>query len=1062
MAFLAVVMGSLFVVGLSDYLFRFQDAGWRVLATAAVGICFVLAFVRYVYPVTGYRSSDVHVAQRIERCFPELSDRLSTAVAFLERPVADTSYGSPALREASITEAARATAAVPLEECLDWRGPRRAAVGFLGVALVASLVAAFDLQATSLALRRLLLPLSNESWPRRNVLVLARRPQRLAVGSDFELEVSDKNGRLPSRVMLEYAPLGKAGGEIRSRPMKPVGERMVARLENVTESFRYRAVGGDDDTMDWQVLEVVEPPRISELRVRLFPPDYMRLPAESSGRHIRAWVGTRVTMAGRVDKPVKAVILVVQSQGSGQRRPAAVARDGLSFTFPASQSEPWVLDAPATYHFELRDRSDFVASDLSGSELHVQKDAPPTVSLASPNSGAYFTAEARVPVRAIAKDDVALRSIELEYGDQRRELFRAADSSGPAKLPEAAPPKLGETRVVEHEWNLAELPQLRPGDVVEFRLAVSDRQPLYGYTSPTRLLIISADELETRIDQRQTGLGQKLREALTIQRNAREQLQALEIQLRESATLSPQTADSLQNVELSQRRVAQVLSGPHDGAAALVALLLEEIRSNRIERPELLERLTNLQQGIGEISETLVPSILFDVTSALKLTRNLLASASAAEEPAVTPPASNAEVTPEVLTPAASAVETQAAVIARLENLLDTIEKWADYRRLAQDIGGIRRSQQTIAEETRSLSTTGQDLASLSASQRAELKELSQRELELAREFDRLHGRLRPHEAQSSELSPHDTATITEALDTIRKLNLSGQMRQSAEHLDGNRTGQATQLQQSVVDGLDELLDVFSQRRDAEQQGSAGESPDVQQRLLQLRQAVADWTARQQALLAATESLGTEPDEAPVRDLGSKQQQLAEELAARRGEEWVAATFRLGIEHAERPMRDAEERLRQGSPGEATRASQSLAIRRLEMLATSLDTRPNPPAPDSDRPETPTPEEAMIPEPGKRLSLSEIVLLRSLQVDLNQRTADLQQAVAGTQSLSDADQQAFTQLAAEQAALGAILESLTAPDEAEPNQEAPANPRTLDNDLDRALEEAGIPGFTNQ
>ena len=123
MAFLAIVAGSLFVVGLSDYLFRFQDAGWRVLATAAVGICFVLGFVRYVYPVTGYRSNDVHVAQRIERCFPELSDRLSTAIAFLERPMADTSYGSPALREASIAEAARAASAVPLEECLDWRGP---------------------------------------------------------------------------------------------------------------------------------------------------------------------------------------------------------------------------------------------------------------------------------------------------------------------------------------------------------------------------------------------------------------------------------------------------------------------------------------------------------------------------------------------------------------------------------------------------------------------------------------------------------------------------------------------------------------------------------------------------------------------------------------------------------------------------------------------------------------------------------------------------------------------------------------------------------------------------
>ena len=493
-------------------------------------------------------------------------------------------------------------------------------------------MAAFDLQATSLALRRLLLPLSNESWPRRNVLVLARRPQRLAVGADFEVEVSDKNGRLPPRVVLEYAPLDKAAGDIRSRPMKPVGDRMVARLENVTESIRYRAIGGDDDTMDWQVLEVVEPPRIGELRVRLFPPDYMRLPPESSGRHIRAWAGTRVTMAGRIDKPVKAVTLVVQSQGSRHRRPVAVARDGLGFTLPASPSEPWVLEAPATYHFELRDRNDFVAADLAGSELHVQKDAPPTVSLASPNSGAYFTAEALVPIRAIAKDDVAIRSIELEYGDQRRDLFRAVDAPGAAKLPDVAPPKLGETRVVEHEWNLAELPQLRPGDVIEFRLAVSDRQPQYGYTSPTRLLIISADELETRIDQRQTGLGQKLREALD---DSTQRPRAIAVAGNTTARkCDSQPADRRQPAERGTRsapcrtgaqRTPRRSGGPGrfvvggdpeqpDRAAGTSGTLDESAAGDRRDLPD-----------------SSYPSILFDVTSALKLTRNLLASNSAAD-----------------------------------------------------------------------------------------------------------------------------------------------------------------------------------------------------------------------------------------------------------------------------------------------------------------------------------------------------------------------------------------------------------------------------------------------
>lgn len=1061
MAFLAVVVAAVFVVGLSDYFFRYQDIGWRLLATGLVGVSLLGAFVRFVYPVTGYRASDVRVAQRIERSFPQLSDQLSTAVAFLEQPVVDACHGSPALRDASIAAAAQVTADVPLEECLDRRAPRRAVAGFAAVALVVALVAAFDLSATSLALRRVLLPLSKESWPRRNVLVLAKQPQRLAVGADFEVEVIDQNGRLPPRVMFEYGPLGKAASEVRARPMRPLGDRMVLRLENVTESFRYRAVGGDDDTMDWQLLEVVEPPRIGELRVRLFPPDYLQLPAESSGRHIRAWAGTRVTMAGRVDKPVKSVILVVERLGDRHRRRAAVARDGLSFGLPASPSDPWVLDASATYHFELRDRNDFVAADLVGSELHVQQDAPPTVSLAFPNSGAYFTPEALVPIRAIAKDDVAIRSIELEYGEQRRELFRAVDAAVDAKSPVAAPPKLGETCVVEYAWNLAGLPQLRPGDVVEFRLAVSDRRPQYGYTSPTRLLIISADELEIRIDQRQAGLSQKLREALQIQRSARGQLQSLEVQLRENPILSPLTADQLQNVELGQRRVEQVLSGSQDSAAALVGLLLDEIRSNRIERPELLERLTNLQQGIADISQTLVPRILFDVNRVLKQTRNVLAAVEAADGSPADRTAAPATATAELLAPLTTAVEGQAAVIARLEDLLDTLEKWADYRRLAQDIGGIRRAQQTIAEETRSLSTTGQDLASLNASQRAGLQDLSQRQLDLAREFDRLRGRLRPPDVPSGELSPHDSATIAEALETIRQLNLSGQMRQSAEHLEGNRTGQATQLQQQVVNGLQQLLDVFSQRPGADPQRPASEGADVQQRLSRLRQDVTDWTARQQSLMTATESLDREPTETGLSATERQQQQLADELANQGAEPSLAATFRLGIQHAERPMREAEERLRQGFTGEATRAAQTLAVRRLEMLAGSLDVKPEPATPPASQAETTAMTESSSPEPRRRLSLSEIVLLRSMQIDLNQRTAELQDAVVAAPSLSDSEQQAFAELAAEQAALSTILESLTAPDAPESSPKPTTAPPSPDDELDRALQEAGIPGFSN-
>ena len=40
---------------------------------------------------------------------------------------------------------------------------------------------------------------------------------------------------------------------------------MVARKDNVTRPFWYRAEGGDDTSMDWIRLEVLEPPRLESL-----------------------------------------------------------------------------------------------------------------------------------------------------------------------------------------------------------------------------------------------------------------------------------------------------------------------------------------------------------------------------------------------------------------------------------------------------------------------------------------------------------------------------------------------------------------------------------------------------------------------------------------------------------------------------------------------------------------------------------------------------------------------------------------------------------------------------
>ena len=108
-------------------------------------------------------------------------------------------------------------------------------------------------------------------------------------------------------MLVEYWFEGDDAAAIQSRQMKRLAQRMVGELPNVTRSFRVRAVGGDDDTMAWHAVQVVQPPRVVDFELRVQPPGYTGWPADQSGRHMRVLEGTQISLAARTNKPLKAV-----------------------------------------------------------------------------------------------------------------------------------------------------------------------------------------------------------------------------------------------------------------------------------------------------------------------------------------------------------------------------------------------------------------------------------------------------------------------------------------------------------------------------------------------------------------------------------------------------------------------------------------------------------------------------------------------------------------------------------------------------------------------------------
>ncbi len=397
----AAVVAATLALALADYWIRFRDPGIRVLSLLALLGVLVWAIFRYLRPVLARRLDDVTIAQKIERHFPSLRDRLSSSVEFLKTSPADHQAGSVALRQLVIAETAQAVKELDLTTVLERRPTGRAMASAAAVIALALAAVFLDPNSARLALARLANPLGQTAWPRQHDLVFRNAPDRVASGQTFEVELIDSQGRpLPDAVRIHYRYETGPDTIEEVESMHLLGGVMVARKENVVRPFEYRAEGGDDDTMAWTRLEVVEAPHIESLKATLYPPAYTGWPVEPTENNLHALRGTRVAFSGVATRPLRSATL---KQDSGPSLACTVSADGSRFELPADAAEPLVIDKSGQYWFELEDTDGVVGGQESRWEIHAVADAPPSVTIERPGATALVTPAAVVPCGQLPK-----------------------------------------------------------------------------------------------------------------------------------------------------------------------------------------------------------------------------------------------------------------------------------------------------------------------------------------------------------------------------------------------------------------------------------------------------------------------------------------------------------------------------------------------------------------------------------------------------------------------------------------------------------------------------------
>ncbi|MEK6237780.1 MAG: hypothetical protein N2C14_23975, partial [Planctomycetales bacterium] len=638
---------------------------------------------------------------------------------------------------------------------------------------------------------------------------------RVARGQPLEFRLVDDDGSPPGKVVFQTRRRDPQTGRITEEPpqvMQSSGKReLFLRKDAVSDSFEFRATGGDDQSMEWRLVEAVDPPKILSLVVTLHPPEYTgRQPAVSDPR-VRALVGTRVVLQASANKDLRSVALRIKGQDD---LPAKIQKDdqGLARSFSAE----FTLEQSGTYWFRLEDAEGFLGGDARRYELRAEPDETPTVLIDRPSTHLPVTVNAVVPLDVIVRDDLGIQAAyvahvrgEPDSPEQVLPLLTAEPGKTAPTADEASAVLLnaGDRRKLSHRWDLSQLdPPLEPGTELIFHAVATDYKGQTGKSSVRRLTGVMPEQMADRIANRQSVILGELKRLLNLSQESRRQVRLAEIQLDKVGQFNKQDHDHLQAAELGQRQVLRGLTDRQEGVPGLIREMLTDLENNRLEDPDLRERMDALSQGMQALADGELPRIAAELTNVLKLAQTELSQDD--DQPQESSDQQG------MLKSLRDAGTDQDRVVASLQAMLKELAQWDDARRFRNELRRMQQTQQRLAGETGKMvnKTLTQNVEELSPEFQADLFKNAAEQRDLARQLAHTLRGMEQSGSQLREDQPRLAELLGDALAEARDKAVSGKMRTAASEVEKNNVGHAALLQKKIADDLRDLLDTLTDR----------------------------------------------------------------------------------------------------------------------------------------------------------------------------------------------------------------------------------------------------------
>jgi hypothetical protein len=517
------------VTFLADWALDLPAAVRLVILGGGLGLGGWILFTRVVKPL-GVRITDDDLALFVEREYPDLNDRLISAIQLAREPeklaASDRpSMGnSPELVEALVADAEQATSAIDFQRVIVRGHVGKVALWAVLVgALLGGAAGGFP-ELSSIYLSRLLG--GGARWPQRThlkVLDFVDGRRVVARGDDLAIAV-EYAGLKPSKVVLDYQFDSGERGQERMTPL--AGDRFQATFTRVTGPFRFTVSGGDDRNNGPYTVDTVTPPSLDAVRIFYEYPPYMRktnTPAdrpEVSGIVVAPFF-TKVRFEAESNEDLKSASFTLGVKGKEKVTEIVVGKtaDGkprrLTGTFE-------VTEPTSEYALQLQAQNGLPNRDPIRFPIKGIEDRPPDIIPHDPQADEFVTELCERPIEFEVRDDYGIARIVLEVRILSQQPGKSKDWTGLEFTREQNSRDYGETTILSQTSLDIGKMQLQAGDHVEMKYLAEDYKDIGGRnirrSKVFKLSIVTMGTLEKELQD----AIEKIKALLKTQKNREE------------------------------------------------------------------------------------------------------------------------------------------------------------------------------------------------------------------------------------------------------------------------------------------------------------------------------------------------------------------------------------------------------------------------------------------------------------------------------------------------------------------------------------------------------------